>query len=155
MSADIKNDYLLITVGALGAQLVTAAQATPVDLSTIAQTVVTLAEVLGAPDWVLDGLKKVATVGVLTPSLIGALNGPEPDVQEALEVVVQMAAGVPHGEASLHHRLSRPQASCAASAATCSPRTSRTGPPTLSSPRPPSLAPSPSPTFTQYFDVYI
>jgi hypothetical protein len=82
----------LVRVGGLASQLLRAASESPPDLDAALETVVSLAAVLGAPDWLLSGLHKIGGVAAAAPRLVSALA--VPDVPLALEALVEMASVV-------------------------------------------------------------
>ena len=82
----------LVRVGGLASQLLRAASESPPDLDAALETVVSLAAVLGAPDWLMTVLTTISSVGLASSRVASALA--VPDVPLALEALVEMASVV-------------------------------------------------------------
>ena len=84
-----------VRVGGLASQLIEAASAEPIDLKGALAAVLALADLLGAPEWIVSGLHKVGAVVIAAPKLVAALTAnPRPDVRGAFLAMVEMAAAV-------------------------------------------------------------
>ena len=82
----------MTTIAGLATQLVSAASASPPNITDAMLASISLVKELGAPRWVLRGLTKVVSVAEAAPRLVAAVA--QPDVPAAVLTVVEMAAGV-------------------------------------------------------------